>query len=85
MPAVKHKELMLHEKGLVCLCLCCLIVQYMVLNLFQLFLSQVQTVPKVLKLHMLQVVFDMLMVHKGDLLANAGIDVHWLHCLTLSL
>jgi condensin complex subunit 3 len=84
-PAVKHKELVLHEKGLVCLCLCCLIARYMVLNLFQLFLSQMQTVPKVLKLRVLRVVFDVLMVHKGDLLANAGIDVRWLRCLTLSL
>ncbi|KAI0281128.1 hypothetical protein BGY98DRAFT_960126 [Russula aff. rugulosa BPL654] len=59
-PAVKHKELMLHEKGPVCLCLCCLIAQRMM-----------QTVPEVLKLHMLRVVFDVLMVHKGNLLANA--------------
>jgi hypothetical protein len=50
-PAVKHKELVLHEKGLVCLCLCCLIARCMVLN--PLFLSQVQTVPEVLKLHVL--------------------------------
>ena len=57
----------------------------MVLNLFQLFLSQVQTVPKALKLRVLRVVFDVLIVHKGDLLANAGIDVRWLRCLTLSL
>ena len=85
MPAVKHKELVLHEKGLVCLCLCCLIAWYMVLNPFQLFLSQVQTVLEVLKLHVLRVVFDVLMVHKGDLLANASIDVRWLHCLTLFL
>ena len=79
---------MLHEKGLMCLCLCCLIAQRclcMILNPFQLFLSQVQTVPEVLKLCMLQVVFEVLMVHKGNLLANASIDVCWLHCLTLSL
>ena len=81
MPAVKRKELMLREKGLVCLGLCCLIAQRMALNSFQLFLSQVQIAPEVLKLHVLQVVFDVLMVHKGDFLANASIGVCWFHCL----
>jgi len=80
-PTVKHKELILCEKGLVCLGLCCLIVWHMALNLFQLFLSQVQAVPEVLKLHVLQVVFDVLMVHEGDFLANASIGVCWFHYL----
>ncbi|KAH9991933.1 nuclear condensing complex subunit [Russula vinacea] len=72
-PAVKRKELELREKGLVCLGLCCLIARRMALNSFQLFLSQVQTAPEVLKLRVLQVVFDVLMVHEGDFLANASV------------
>lgn len=74
-PAVKRKELILREKGLVCLGLCCLIARRMALNSFQLFLSQVQTAPEVLKLRVLQVVFDVLMVHEGDFLANASVGV----------
>jgi condensin complex subunit 3 len=74
-PAVKRKELELREKGLVCLGLCCLIARRMALNSFQLFLSQVQTAPEVLKLRVLQVVFDVLMVHEGDFLANASVGV----------
>jgi condensin complex subunit 3 len=80
-PAVKRKELVLREKGLVCLGLCCLIARRMALNSFQLFLSQVQTAPEVLKLRVLQVVFDVLMVHEGDFLANASVGVRWFHCL----
>ncbi|KAI9511024.1 nuclear condensing complex subunit [Russula earlei] len=72
-PAVKRKELVLREKGLVCLGLCCLIARRMALNSFQLFLSQVQTAPEVLKLRVLQVVFDVLMVHESDFLANASV------------
>ncbi|KAI0266182.1 nuclear condensing complex subunit [Gloeopeniophorella convolvens] len=74
-PAVKRKELVLREKGLVCLGLCCLIARRMALNSFQLFLSQVQAAPEVLKLRVLQVVFDVLMVHEGDFLANASVGV----------
>jgi condensin complex subunit 3 len=50
-------------------------------NSFQLFLSQVPTAPEVLKLRMLQVVFDVLMVHEGNFLANASVGVRWFHCL----
>ena len=82
-PAVKRKELVLREKGLVCLGLCCLIARRMALNSFQLFLSQVQTAPEVLKLRVLQVVFDVLMVHEGDFLANASVGVRRLHYLWL--
>ena len=83
MPAVKRKELVLREKGLVCLGLCCLIARRMALNSFQLFLSQVQTAPEVLKLRVLQVVFDVLMVHEGDFLANASVGVRQFHYLWL--
>jgi len=82
-PAVKRKELVLREKGLVCLGLCCLIARRMALNSFQLFLSQVQTAPEVLKLRVLQVVFDVLMVHEGDFLANASVGVRHFHYLCL--
>lgn len=74
-PAVKRKELILREKGLICLGLCCLIARRMALNSFQLFLSQVQTAPEVLKLRVLQVVFDVLMVHESDFLANVNVGV----------
>jgi condensin complex subunit 3 len=85
-PAVKRKELVIREKGLVCLGLCCLIARRMALNSFQLFLSQVQSAPEVLKLRVLQVVFDVLMVHEGDFLANASVGVRWvLLPLVLSL
>jgi len=49
----------------------------MALNSFQLFLSQVQAAPEVLKLRVLQVVFDVLMVHENDFLAkgNAGVSI----------
>ena len=56
--AVKRKELVLCEKGLVYLGLCCLIARRMALNSFQLFITQVQTAPEVLKLCVLQVAFD---------------------------
>jgi len=55
----------------------------MALNSFQLFLSQVQTAPEVLKLRVLQVVFDVLMVHEGDFLANASVGVGRFHYLRL--
>jgi condensin complex subunit 3 len=84
-PAVKRKELVLREKGLVCLGLCCLIARRMALNSFQLFLSQVQAAPEVLKLRVLQVVFDVLMVHEGDFLANASVGVRRSHYLWLCL
>ncbi|CCM04766.1 uncharacterized protein FIBRA_06956 [Fibroporia radiculosa] len=67
-PSVKRKEMILRQKGLICLGLCCLIARRMALGSFQLFLSQVQTAPEVLKISVLQVVFDILMVHEGDFL-----------------
>jgi condensin complex subunit 3 len=77
--AVKRKELVLREKGLVCLGLCCLIARHMALNSFQLFITRVQTAPEVLKLCMLQVAFDVLMVHEGDFVANASVGVRRFH------
>jgi condensin complex subunit 3 len=40
----------------------------MALNSFQLFLSQLQTAPEQLKMPVLQVVFDILMVHGSEFL-----------------
>ena len=69
-PAVKRRELLLRERGLVALGLCCLIARRMALSSFQLFVSQVQGgAPEVLKLRILQVVFDILMVHDRDFLS----------------
>lgn len=47
----------------------------MALNSFQLFLTQVQSSPEVLKIRVLHIVFDMLMVHEGDFLGRGGIGV----------
>ncbi|KAG1834854.1 nuclear condensing complex subunit [Suillus variegatus] len=71
-PAVKRKELVLREKGLICLGLCCLIARRMALNSFQLFLGQIQTAPEVLRIRVLQIVFDILMVHENDFLKKEG-------------
>ncbi|KAG2363036.1 nuclear condensing complex subunit [Suillus spraguei] len=60
------------EKGLICLGLCCLIARRMALNSFQLFLGQIQTAPEVLKIRVLQIVFDILMVHENDFLTKEG-------------
>jgi condensin complex subunit 3 len=42
----------------------------MALNSFQLFLGQIQTAPEVLKIRVLQIVFDILMVHENDFMAK---------------
>ncbi|KAL1941783.1 hypothetical protein VTO73DRAFT_6783 [Trametes versicolor] len=67
-PAVKRREMALREKGLISLGLCCLIARRMALSSFQLFLSQVQSAPEVLKVRVLQIIFDILMVHEGAFL-----------------
>ncbi|TFK48905.1 ARM repeat-containing protein [Heliocybe sulcata] len=72
-PAVKRKEAALRERGLVSLGLCCLIARRMALNSFQLFLSQVQAAPELLKTRVLQIVFDILMVHDRDFLGNDAV------------
>jgi condensin complex subunit 3 len=47
----------------------------MALNSFQLFLSQIQAAPEVLKMRVLQIVFDILMVHEGEFLGRNGPQV----------
>lgn len=49
--------------------------QRMALNSFQLFLSQIQAAPEVLKLRVLQIVFDVLMVHDGEFLGRGSASV----------
>ncbi|KAJ8457735.1 hypothetical protein ONZ51_g11351 [Trametes cubensis] len=63
-----RREMALREKGLISLGLCCLIARRMALSSFQLFLSQVQSAPEVLKIRVLQIIFDILMVHEGAFL-----------------
>ena len=47
----------------------------MALNSFQLFLKQVQSSPEVLRIRVLQIIFDMLMVHETDFMGKSGIGV----------
>ncbi|GJE85117.1 condensin complex subunit 3 [Phanerochaete sordida] len=69
-PSVKRREMLLRERGLVCLGLCCLIARRMAHNSLQLFVSQVvPSTPEPLKLRVLQVIFDILMVHDKDYLS----------------
>ncbi|KAF9066728.1 nuclear condensing complex subunit [Rhodocollybia butyracea] len=70
-PAVKRKELVLREKGLVALGLCCLIARNLATNSFQLFLNQVQTAPEDLKLKVLQIVFDLLIMYDHEFLGRS--------------
>ncbi|KAI0664124.1 nuclear condensing complex subunit [Cubamyces menziesii] len=67
-PAVKRREMALPEKGLTSLGLFCLIARRMALSSFQLFLSQVQSALEVLKIRVLQIIFDILTVHGGAFL-----------------
>ncbi|THH30647.1 hypothetical protein EUX98_g3519 [Antrodiella citrinella] len=67
-PAVKRRELLLRERGLISLGLCCLIAKNMAMSSFQLFLNQVQTASEELKVKVLQVIFDILMVYEEELL-----------------
>ena len=54
----------------------------MALSSFQLFLKQIQQSPEELKIRVLQVVFDIMMVHEGDFLCNPAVGVsrnHYTH------
>ncbi|EGO03950.1 hypothetical protein SERLA73DRAFT_165497 [Serpula lacrymans var. lacrymans S7.3] len=74
LPAVKSKELLLREKGLVSLGLCCLIARRMALSSFQLFFNQLlQPIPEVLKIRVIQIVVDILMVHDTDFLRKGTV------------
>lgn len=58
----------------------------MALNSFQLFLGQIQSAPEVLKMRVLQIVFDILMVHEGEFLGkdSAGVSIPYI-LLTVSV
>ncbi|KAF9648455.1 ARM repeat-containing protein [Thelephora ganbajun] len=73
-PAVRNKEQYLREKGLICLGLCCLIARKMAARSLQLFLNQIAGAPTQFKLRLLQVVFDVLMVHESDFLSAGSGD-----------
>lgn len=47
----------------------------MAINSLQLFLGQIQTNPGVLKMRVLQIVFDILMVHKSEFLGANSANV----------
>jgi condensin complex subunit 3 len=47
----------------------------MALNSFRLFVSQIPTAPEQLKIRILQIVFDIMMVHEEELLGNAAVGV----------
>lgn len=66
-PSVKRKELPFREKGFVVLGLCCLIAKRLALSSIHLFFTQIPSSPEVLKISIIQVVFDMLMVHEDIL------------------
>ncbi|KAF7426008.1 hypothetical protein PC9H_008370 [Pleurotus ostreatus] len=65
-PAVKRKELLMRERALISLGLCCLIAKNMALGSFQLFLNQVQNSPVELRLKVLQLVFDLLVMYEHE-------------------
>ncbi|KAF4564848.1 hypothetical protein EYR40_011021 [Pleurotus pulmonarius] len=65
-PAVKRKELLMRERALISLGLCCLIAKNMALGSFQLFLNQVQNSPVDLRLKVLQLVFDLLVMYEQE-------------------
>lgn len=47
----------------------------MAVNSFQLFVGQIQSAPEVLKLRVLQIVFDILMVHDAHFLGPTSPNV----------
>ncbi|KIY72680.1 hypothetical protein CYLTODRAFT_19435 [Cylindrobasidium torrendii FP15055 ss-10] len=69
-PAVKSKDIVMREKGLISLGLCCLIAKKMALNSFKLFFSQLQNTPDELRLKVLTIVFDLILVYEFDIIAR---------------
>ena len=47
----------------------------MAINSFQLFVNQLQSAPEVLKMRVLQIVFDILMVHDSAFLSQGNTSV----------
>ncbi|KAG6903032.1 hypothetical protein C0995_007465 [Termitomyces sp. Mi166 len=79
-PSVKRKEYVFREKGLISLGLCCLIAKDSDTNVWDLkplavnsarfFIEQVPSSPPSLQENLLQIVFDVLMVHEVELRKN---------------
>ncbi|KAI0030500.1 nuclear condensing complex subunits [Vararia minispora EC-137] len=71
-PSVMRKEMIFRERGLTCLGLCSLIAPRMATGAFQLFTSQIKTanVPEQLKIKVLQIVFDVILVHEREFLGD---------------
>lgn len=71
-PAVRNtQEPALRDQGLICLGLCCLIDEKMATNSFGLFIQQLNAADDELKVKVVQVIFDLLMVHDiGTLVAR---------------
>ncbi|KAF7330334.1 Chromosome condensation complex protein [Mycena venus] len=72
-PSVQRKDQEFREKGLIALGLFCLIAKNLALKTLPLFISQAEAdVPEALKITLLQIIFDLLMVHERTLLAPGG-------------
>ncbi|KAH7096918.1 nuclear condensing complex subunit [Auriculariales sp. MPI-PUGE-AT-0066] len=72
-PSVRSKHADLRERGLIALGLCCLIAKRMALQSFKLFLDQIQRASEEFQVRVLQIVFDMMMVHEAEFLGPRSI------------
>jgi condensin complex subunit 3 len=72
-PAVRNtEEPALRDQGLVCLGLCCMIDQKMAATSLGLFIQQLNAADDELKVKVVHIIFDLLMVHDVEKLANAN-------------
>ncbi|KAJ6570219.1 nuclear condensing complex subunit [Mycena vulgaris] len=72
-PSVQRKDTEFREQGLIALGLFCLIAKPLALKSLPLFVSQTEAdVPEVLRLSLLQIIFDLLMAHERTILAPGG-------------
>lgn len=75
-PAVRNREEpALRDQGLVCLGLCCMIDEKMAANSFGLFIQQLSAADDELKVKVVQVIFDLLMVHDIETLVAKTMPV----------
>ncbi|KNZ72836.1 Condensin complex subunit 3 [Termitomyces sp. J132] len=66
-PSVKRKEYIFREKGLISMGLCCLIAKPLAINTAKFFVEQVPHSPASLQESLLQITFDIMMVHEAEL------------------
>ncbi|KAI9600158.1 hypothetical protein KEM48_000572 [Puccinia striiformis f. sp. tritici PST-130] len=71
-PAVRCKDTPIRERGLVCLGLCSLLDKQIALDSFGVFVHQVQAAEVDLRIKVLKIVFDLLLQHGIDFLAEKG-------------